>query len=65
MTLEELKKKANKLLRECERCCEDDCEITIDGNGYNAHEAIGGIRHLVNLIDSLTLSGGTRRISEN
>ncbi len=51
MTLKELKKEARKLLRECNKCCDNSHEITIDGNGYNASEAYGGIKYLVDLIN--------------
>lgn len=54
MTLEELKKKAQKLLKECKKCMKKDSEITIEGNGYNSCEAIGGIRYLVDLIMETT-----------
>lgn len=58
MTLDELKKKANELLKKCEKCCKKDHQIDIGGNSYNAFEALGGIKYLTKLINETSEAVG-------
>ena len=52
MTDKVLFKKSNQMLKHIQKALDDDMEVTIDGNGYNSHEASGVAKWYAGLIET-------------